>query len=135
MLGNTDNNRFHTAVLNSVFRIQSLVYTSSNTLQSQITALALRTTAVEQSSSGGSFTGTLTKGDVGLANVDNTSDLSKPVSSATTTALNLKQNLLSDSNKIPKSFVTNLQSDLDTITGNLNLKADNSKLVFNEIKE
>lgn len=33
---------------------------------------------------------TVTKGDVGLGSVDNTSDLSKPVSTATQTALNLK---------------------------------------------
>ncbi len=35
---------------------------------------------------------TVTKADVGLANVDNTSDLSKPVSTATQTALDLKAN-------------------------------------------
>ena len=35
----------------------------------------------------------LTKTDVGLANVDNTNDLAKPVSSATQTALNLKFNI------------------------------------------
>jgi hypothetical protein len=34
---------------------------------------------------------TLVKGDVGLGNVDNTSDLSKPVSTATQTALNAKE--------------------------------------------
>ena len=34
---------------------------------------------------------TLTKSDIGLGNVDNTSDANKPVSSATQTALNLKQ--------------------------------------------
>lgn len=37
----------------------------------------------------------LAKGDVGLANVDNTSDANKPVSSATQTALNAKANLAS----------------------------------------
>lgn len=37
----------------------------------------------------------LTKTDVGLANVDNTSDVNKPVSTATQTALNLKANLAS----------------------------------------
>jgi hypothetical protein len=37
----------------------------------------------------------LVKGDVGLANVDNTSDANKPVSSAQQTALNLKANLAS----------------------------------------
>ena len=42
------------------------------------------------------FTGTvtgITKSMVGLDNVDNTSDLSKPISTATQTALNLKANL------------------------------------------
>ena len=37
----------------------------------------------------------LAKGDVGLGNVDNTSDANKPVSAATQTALNLKANLTS----------------------------------------
>ena len=37
----------------------------------------------------------LAKGDVGLGNVDNTSDANKPVSAATQTALNLKANLAS----------------------------------------
>jgi hypothetical protein len=36
----------------------------------------------------------LTKSDVGLSNVDNTSDINKPISSATQTALNAKQNTL-----------------------------------------
>lgn len=36
----------------------------------------------------------LTKTDVGLANVDNTSDANKPVSSATQTALNAKENTI-----------------------------------------
>lgn len=36
----------------------------------------------------------LTKTDVGLSNVDNTSDANKPISTATQTALNLKQNSL-----------------------------------------
>jgi len=36
----------------------------------------------------------LTKADVGLSNVDNTSDLNKPISTATQTALNAKQNTL-----------------------------------------
>lgn len=35
----------------------------------------------------------LSKSDVGLGNVDNTSDLNKPISTATQTALNLKSNL------------------------------------------
>jgi hypothetical protein len=42
----------------------------------------------------------LVKGDVGLSNVDNTSDLSKPISTATQTALNAKQNTITNSDSI-----------------------------------
>ena len=37
---------------------------------------------------------TVTKGDVGLGNVDNTSDANKPISTATQTALDAKQDAL-----------------------------------------
>lgn len=53
---------------------------------------------------------TLTKSDVDLANVDNTSDVSKPVSSATQTALNAKA---SSVHTHAIADVTNLQSTLD----------------------
>lgn len=43
---------------------------------------------------------TLTKSDVGLANVDNTSDASKPISSATQTALNAKVDKVSSANRL-----------------------------------
>jgi hypothetical protein len=43
----------------------------------------------------------LQKADVGLANVDNTTDLLKPISTATQTALNLKENLANKSISIP----------------------------------
>lgn len=46
----------------------------------------------------------LVKGDVGLGNVDNTSDVNKPVSTAQQTALNLKVNLTQ-----PYGYVINLQ--------------------------
>jgi len=41
------------------------------------------------------FTGSTSKTDIGLGNVDNTSDANKPVSTATQTALNLKANIAS----------------------------------------
>jgi len=60
----------------------------------------------------------LAKADVGLANVDNTSDVSKPISTATQTAINLKQNTLTstgvsagtygNSNNIPSFTVDSL---------------------------
>lgn len=43
---------------------------------------------------------TLVKGDVGLGNVDNTADADKPVSTATQTALNAKQDTLVSGNNI-----------------------------------
>lgn len=46
-----------------------------------------------QSVAGKTGTVTLDKNDVGLSNVDNTSDAGKPISTATQTALNLKANL------------------------------------------
>ena len=53
---------------------------------------------------------TLVKADVGLGNVDNTSDANKPVSTATLTALNAKANT---SHTHAISDVTNLQTTLD----------------------
>ena len=47
-----------------------------------------------QSVSGKTGVVVLTKTDVGLNNVDNTSDLGKPISTATQAALNLKENLI-----------------------------------------
>lgn len=42
----------------------------------------------------------LDKGDIGLGNVDNTSDLNKPISTATQTALNAKENISNKSTSI-----------------------------------
>ena len=49
----------------------------------------------------------ITNTDVGLGNVDNTSDLNKPISTATQTALNTKQNTITNSDSITEG-VTNL---------------------------
>jgi len=65
------------------------VATTKKVNVSQIKALA-----PVQSVAGKTGTVTLAKGDVGLSNVDNTADADKPVSSATQTALNAKQDTL-----------------------------------------
>lgn len=72
---------------------------------------------------------TLTKSDVGLGNVDNTSDVNKPISTATQTALNLKQNTISnlgDTSKYAKSGIGSspyLQKAIGANTlGNSNIK-------------
>lgn len=61
---------------------------------SDVTGLATALATAGQVSSVAGRTGavTLTKTDVGLTNVDNTSDANKPISSATQTALNAKAN-------------------------------------------
>ena len=52
------------------------------------------------------FTGSTSKSDIGLSNVDNTSDANKPVSTATQTALNLKQNQLNGTGFVKASGTT-----------------------------
>jgi len=49
------------------------------------------TTPISYNSSTGAFSWVGTKSDVGLGNVDNTADLSKPISNLTQTALNAKE--------------------------------------------
>lgn len=56
----------------------------------------------------------VTKAQIGLSNVDNTSDLNKPISTATQTALNGKQNTISDLSTI-RSNASNGQSAYNTI--------------------
>ena len=57
----------------------------------------------------------LTKVDVGLSNVDNTSDLNKPVSTATQTALNLKTN------------ITDIMDNLTSTLANVPLSANQGR--------
>ena len=66
------------------------------------------------------FTGTtsgITKSMVGLNNVDNTSDANKPVSTATQTALNLKQDTLVSGTNIKTINSTTLLGSGDITTG------------------
>jgi hypothetical protein len=67
--------------------LAGLTATTDNIIQSVAGAWASRTPAQLKA------TLALVKGDVGLGNVDNTSDASKPISTATQTALDLKANL------------------------------------------
>lgn len=69
--------------------VDASVSTTKKINVSQIKALA-----PVQSVAGKTGSVALAKGDVGLSNVDNTADADKPVSSATQTALNAKQDTL-----------------------------------------
>lgn len=76
---------------------------------------------------------TLTKSDVGLANVDNTSDVNKPVSTAQQTALNLKLDKLNgvatDSLKVTSAGNATLTIEADTDNVNEN---DVATLLFSQ---
>lgn len=75
-----------TGTLSSQTDLQSALNAKQDTLTSGTNIKTL-----EGQSLLGSGNIDLTKSDVGLANVDNTSDLNKPISTATQTALNAKQ--------------------------------------------
>ena len=93
--------------------------TNPNGYISSITGLmvtnALGFTPLATNGNGSSLTG-LTKTQVGLANVDNTSDANKPVSSATQTALNLKANLASPTFTGTVSGITATMVGLGNVT-------------------
>ncbi|HET6622722.1 MAG TPA: hypothetical protein VFG56_02190, partial [Candidatus Saccharimonadales bacterium] len=67
---------------------------------------------------------TLTKADVGLGNVDNTSDANKPVSTATQTALDLKMDA---SQAFALSDLSDIDATVDSATAGQVLKFDGSK--------
>ena len=64
---------------------------------------------------------TLTKADVGLGNVDNTSDANKPVSTATQNALNAKQNTLVSGTNIKTVNNTSLIGSGNVAVGDVTL--------------
>lgn len=64
----------------------------------------------------------LDKGDIGLGNVDNTSDLDKPISTATQTALNLK----ADSSTVSSGLATKQ----NTLVSGTNIKTVNGESVL-----
>lgn len=59
----------------------------------------------------------LDKTDIGLGNVDNTSDINKPISTATQTALDTKQNI--GTNYDDKAFTTSFSGSTGTVTHNM----------------
>jgi hypothetical protein len=72
----------------------------------------------------------LAKGDVGLGNVDNTSDANKPVSTATQTALDAKTNKLIVTNRQTASY-TLVLGDADKLVEVNNASANNLTVPLN----
>lgn len=62
----------------------------------------------------------ITKANIGLGNVDNTSDANKPISTAMQNALNLKANTTDLNNYYTKTEIDNMIGDINTILDNIN---------------
>ena len=96
--------------------------TGDETTSSIQTKRPLKT--IEGQSLEGSGNIDLTKNDIGLGNVDNTSDLNKPISTATQTALDLKENVANkatdlsspDNTKYPTTLAVANETKKATIT-------------------
>lgn len=107
---------------------QSLVTTATNNgvNTGDETTISIQTKRPLKTIEGQSLEGSgnidLTKSDVGLSNVDNTSDLNKPISTATQTALDLKSSILTLQSINVTSNVTNWNSIVEI--GNTPLTAN-----------
>ena len=75
------------------------------------------------SSTGSNTSITYTKGDIGLGNVDNTSDANKPISTATQSALDAKENTFTKNTAFNKNFGT----AADTVTQGNDSRLSNSR--------
>jgi hypothetical protein len=100
-------------------QLKSLAAGPNVSLTSDANSITIHNTFVESVNSVNSKTGivVLDKTDIGLSNVDNTSDANKPVSTATQTALNLKANTNLDnliSTVIPSGISLNSVSIITT---------------------
>lgn len=115
-LGNVDNTSdLDKPVSTATQDALNLKYDASNP-NNFVDATGAAAAAPVQSVAGKAGDVLLDKSDVGLSNVDNTSDLDKPISTATQTALNSKQDSLgfTPENVANKSIDTNLGSS-DTL--------------------
>ena len=75
----------------------------------------------------------LVKADVGLSNVDNTSDLLKPISTATQTALNLKANLASPTlTGIPKAPTASVGTNTTQLATTAFVKAEIANATYSK---
>ena len=109
-LGNVDNTSdLDKPVSTAIQDALNLKYDASNP-SNFVDATGAAAAAPVQSVAGKAGDVLLDKSDVGLSNVDNTSDLDKPISTATQTALNAKQDSLgfTPENVANKSVDTNL---------------------------
>lgn len=134
--------RFYTTPNGSINRVERMRITSGGNVGIGMTPnAAYKLDVTGDVRVAGNFTATnilgLTKASVGLANVDNTSDVNKPVSTATQTALNGKQNTITGAPgawpaTFPPSAHTHAESDIPTLAATLALKANLAAPAFTD---
>lgn len=127
------NDNDYKTTLKTSLNTADRVYTfpdANCTLQAQLVS-GTNIKTIEGQSILGSGNIDITKSDVGLGNVDNTSDLNKPISTATQTALNAKQDTLVSGTNIKTVNSTSLLGSgnvavQSTLVSGTNIKTINS---------
>jgi hypothetical protein len=137
MLGTNNQARFQTSTLRNIQTLQTSISTKTVNLQQQITAQEQRLNLIDQTlGATGSVNVEAEKERLQLQNVDNTRDSLKPVSTATQNALNLKQNLLSETVTLPQSYVAGLLTTISNMNASIAGKASKTEdLIFDRIKQ
>ena len=139
-IADSTNKRYVTDAQSTVIGNTSGTNTGDNATNSQYSGLAAskqdtlvsatNIKTIEGQSLLGSGNIDLAKGDVGLGNVDNTSDANKPVSTAQQTALDAKTNKLIVTNRQTASY-TLVLSDADKLVEVNNASANNLTVPLN----
>jgi len=139
-IADSSNKRYVTDANLTVIQNTSGTNTGDNATNSQYSGLAAskqdtlvsatNIKTIEGQSLLGSGNIDLAKGDVGLGNVDNTSDANKPVSTATQTALDAKTNKLIVTNRQTASY-TLVLGDADKLVEINNASANNLTIPLN----
>ena len=102
---------------------------SENPVQNKVISSALNSKVNNTTTVNGhalSSNVTVTKSDIGLGNVNNTSDANKPISNATQAALNRKQNTLSAGTNIDITNNTISTKNVPTLNGNNTFTGSNT---------
>ena len=124
VLSKTSNTDFDTSWLTVVLTDNNFTNALKAAYDSAVTWISTNGTNLLNHIASTANPHSVTKAQVGLGSVDNTSDLGKPVSTATQTALNLKQNTITNSDSITQGstnlFLTGAERTKLTNTTNTN---------------
>jgi len=136
MLGTNNNARFQSSLLKNVQSLQTSLGLTTISLQQQLSDLNARINVIQNTLDDDTqIVGyRISLASLGLENVNNTADSTKPISIATQAALDQKQSILSTTNTLPVSHVTDLTTTLTNMNNTIDSKANSSALTFPNIK-